>query len=65
LRKAKIIEQAGVKPKDALNIACAIAGDCEYFISTDRKLITKNIAGITMINPIDFVRKMEEPDDEN
>jgi predicted nucleic acid-binding protein len=65
LQKAKIIEQANVKPKDALNIACAIAGNCDYFISTDRKLISKNIDGITMINPIDFVRKMEDPDDED
>ena len=33
---------------------------CEYFITTDNKLTNKTIGKIKIINPIDFVREMEE-----
>ncbi|MCD4693261.1 MAG: hypothetical protein K8R79_10125 [Calditrichales bacterium] len=29
----------GLKSKDALHVSCAIEADCEYFITTDDKLI--------------------------
>ena len=50
----------GIKAKDALHIACAIEKGCAYFITTDSKLINKEITKIKIINPIDFVREMEE-----
>jgi len=49
----------GIKAKDALHIACAVHSDCEYFITTDKKLLNKNIDGIRIINPIDFIRETE------
>ena len=49
----------GLKSKDALHIACAIFTGCDYFITTDAKVLNKEIQGITVINPIDFVRKLE------
>ena len=55
----KIMEY-GIKAKDALHIACAIKSGCEYFITTDNKLINKAILKIKIINPIDFVRETEE-----
>jgi len=54
------IMRLGVKPKDALHIACAIKNGCEYFITTDKPLINKRIEGIRVINPIDFIRGMED-----
>jgi len=54
------IMKLGIKPKDALHIACAIENDCEFFITTDRGILNKTIAEIKIINPIDFVREMEE-----
>jgi predicted nucleic acid-binding protein len=48
-----------IRAKDALHIACAIKCECEYFITTDSKLINKAIDGIRIINPIDFVRETE------
>ena len=60
LRLGNEIMGYGIKGKDALHIACAIEKDCEYFITTDNKLTNKSIAKIKIINPIDFVRKMEE-----
>ena len=54
------IEEKGIRANDALHIACAIESKCKYFITTDTTLINKKIAEILIINPIDFVRNMEE-----
>ena len=53
------IMKRGIKAKDALHIACAIKGGCEYFITTDNRLTNKTIPNIKIINPIDFVRETE------
>lgn len=50
----------GIQAKDALHIACAVKSGCDYFITTDKKLINKSIDGIRIINPIDFVRETED-----
>jgi predicted nucleic acid-binding protein len=47
----------GIKKKDAVHIACALAADADYFITTDKKVLNKNIADIIIINPIDFLRR--------
>jgi len=54
-KKAKKLEKSGIKQKDAIHISCAINSNCSYFITTDYKLIKKNINEIKVINPIDFV----------
>ena len=54
------IMEIGIRANDALHIACAIDSQCEYFITTDAGLTNKEIEGTKIINPIDFVRKMEE-----
>jgi len=48
-----------IKAKDALHIACAVKHNCDYFITTDKKLLNKSIDGIRIINPIDFIRETE------
>jgi predicted nucleic acid-binding protein len=58
-RGSKIMEK-GIRANDALHIACAIESQCEYFITTDTGLTNKKIENIQIINPIDFVRRMEE-----
>jgi predicted nucleic acid-binding protein len=55
--------EKGIQANDALHIACAIESQCEYFITTDARLINKKIEGIKIINPIDFVRNMEGKND--
>ena len=57
------IEQKGIRANDALHIACAAESQCEYFITTDSSLTNKFVEGIQIINPIDFVRKMEAQDE--
>ncbi|MCL2631871.1 MAG: PIN domain protein [Coriobacteriia bacterium] len=57
IAKANAIKESGVRTKDALHISCAIESGAKYLIATDDGLLRKSIEGITVINPIDFVRK--------
>jgi predicted nucleic acid-binding protein len=57
LEKAIELTQAKLRAKDALHVASAIFSGCDYFITTDKKILNKNIAGITVINPITFVEE--------
>ncbi|KZX16439.1 hypothetical protein MBCUT_08250 [Methanobrevibacter cuticularis] len=58
--KGKELEKLNIKPKDALHIACAIFSKCDYFLTTDYKLINKNIKKINIINPMNFIKIIEE-----
>ena len=49
----------GIKKKDALHIACAIKSKCDYFLTTDKKVLNKDLSEIIIMNPLDFVRKLE------
>jgi len=62
LEKGKQIQHIAIRPKDSLNLACAIESGCRYFITTDKALLKKAglISEIEIINPIDFIRKEEE-----
>jgi predicted nucleic acid-binding protein len=64
LRRGQEMQQQNIRQKDALNLACAIESGCAYFITTDKPLLKKQplFDSITIINPIDFVRRMEEQD---
>ena len=48
-----------IKPKDSLHIACAIEAECNYFITTDGKILNKTLENILVLDPIDFVRMYE------
>jgi hypothetical protein len=66
LKKAKeFTVHFGIKPKDALHLACAASASCDYFLSTDRQLLKKSlpIAEIKTINPIDFIQIVEAKND--
>ena len=57
LAQTKFIEQLGIKTKDAMHIACALAAKADCFITTDKKVLNKAIQCITIINPMEFVRR--------
>jgi predicted nucleic acid-binding protein len=67
LRRGQEIQQQKIRQKDALNLACAIESGCAYFITTDKPLLKKRTLfdSIIIINPIDFVRRMEEQNAKN
>ena len=59
IERAHIIMETGIKYKDACHIASAILAQCQYFITTDKRVLRFVSEEIKTINPIDFVRETE------
>ena len=59
LQQANSLVSLGLKPKDALHLACALAGGCTYFVTTDDNILKrgKDVPGITVVDPTTFVRE--------
>jgi len=49
------IMKTGIKKKDAVHLACAIIAECDYFITTDKRVLNYKTDKIKTINPIEFV----------
>ena len=60
LQRANLLAGIGLKAKDALHIACAIAGECTYFVTTDDDILKRrqDVHDITVIDPTALVREM-------
>ena len=58
--KAAEIMKTGIKYKDACHVVSAIYAECEYFISTDIRLLKYKSNEIKMVTPIQFVTETEE-----
>lgn len=52
---AESLEKQGIKPFDALHIACAKASGCDYFITTDKRLLRVSLPQLQIVNPMQFV----------
>jgi len=63
LIQAKEFRKMNVKEKDALHIACALKAQCVYFLTTDRKILNKDISAIQIMNPLDFIRQFYAGDE--
>ena len=61
LVRAQSLTALGLKSKDALHIACAIEMQCDYFITTDDKILNrmKNSHDILVVDPTTFVQEVE------
>jgi len=57
--------QAGLKPLDALHVACAEALECEVFLTVDKGILRKAllVKGIRIMSPVDFLMEQEVEDD--
>jgi len=55
--KALELVQLGLRQMDASHVACAIVMGAAYFLTVDKKILSKPITGIEAMNPIDFVRR--------
>ncbi|NHZ72006.1 MAG: PIN domain protein [Aquificales bacterium] len=62
LQKAHEVANLGVKSKDALHIASAIAGEAVCFLTTDDKLQRKlaDFDELRVLNPMDFIREYDD-----
>ena len=56
---AEPIIHTGVKEKDAFHVACAILAECDYFITTDDRLLKYQTDSISLVSPCEFIRKLE------
>ncbi len=61
------LSQIGIKPMDALHVACAIEAKAEYFLTTDKALLRKMAKHDTLhvLDPVDFIRVLKEIKNEN
>ena len=50
------IMQTGIKKKDAVHLACSIIAECNYFITTDARVLKYLSDDIKIVNPVDFVK---------
>jgi len=59
LARAHDMTEKGIRPKDALHVACAIAAGCQYVLTTDDALVRKarGLRGIRVVSPLDFIRE--------
>lgn len=53
---AKEITKNGIKPADSVHVACAIIASCDYFLTTDDRLLKYTSDKIKVINPTEFIR---------
>ena len=60
--QASLFEKSGLKAKDAIHLACAIAGKSDYLITTGKNFIKKGkkLTEIAVVNPIDMIYIMEQ-----
>ena len=52
----------GVKEKDAYHVACAIVAKCNYFITTEDRLLKYQSEKVDLVTPEEFIRRMEADD---
>ena len=57
--KAAEIMKANIKEKDAYHVASAIYAKCDYFITTDARLLKYKTDEIRLVNPVQFITEME------
>jgi len=60
-KRAREREKEGIKPIDALHLACAELGKVDYFITCDDKVIKRYVGGkMSVFNPVEFILKVTE-----
>ncbi|KPA13840.1 hypothetical protein MHK_005954 [Candidatus Magnetomorum sp. HK-1] len=63
--KANTLKDIGIRKKDALHVACAIFSKCDYFLTTDDKILKKDylFEEIKIADPFLFIKEAENYDD--
>lgn len=56
---ADSIMETGIKEKDAYHVACALMAECNYFVTTDDRLLKYRSKRIKLVTPGEFIRRME------
>ncbi len=53
------IMKSGLKEMDASHIACAIKAECDYFLTTDDRVLKYHSDKMKILNPIEFLKVLE------
>lgn len=56
---AEEIMRTGIKSTDSAHIACAILTDCDYFLTTDDRILKYRSDKIKILNPMKFLEILE------
>lgn len=56
---AEEIMSTGIKSADAAHIACAILSGCDYFLTTDDRVLKYHSDKIKILNPVEFLEILE------
>lgn len=56
---ADAVMRTGIKEKDAYHVACAVMAECNYFVTTDDRLLKYQSEKIKLVTPGEFIRRME------
>jgi hypothetical protein len=61
LQKMNELTAVGLKPLDALHVACAISLQCQYFLTVDKGILKKisECLEIKIRNPVNFIIESE------
>jgi predicted nucleic acid-binding protein len=62
IEKARTYIGTGLRQKDAVHIASAVDAGGDYFITVDKKILNKSIRDITVIHPVEFLRRLQNDD---
>jgi predicted nucleic acid-binding protein len=62
---AKELRKQGLKTYDAIHLAFAIAAGCDYFVTTDDRLLRHRGNRIVIIGPQDFLKVWEVYESDN
>jgi len=58
--KASALMKLGLRQMDASHVACAIHLGADCFLTTDKKILNKQVTDIEILNPIDFIRRYSD-----
>lgn len=61
VQQARGIASRGLRAKDALHVACAMAAGCDFLLTTDDLVVKKmrGFAGIAVMDPTQFIVEVE------
>ncbi len=63
IEKAEAVMACGVKMKDACHIVCAEMMNCDYLLTTDKRMLKYHNSSVKILNPIEFVDCLYGGDD--
>ena len=61
---ANEIAKTGVKSTDSIHVACAISSNCDYFMTTDKRITKYKTGKIKIVTPIEFLNEWSDNNEE-